>query len=667
MPRTDYRQGVAPCYGERIMTFSRLHRAAILVSVLALSACNSQPPPAPAPSSPPVPATNAVAAPAAPAKPLITKLDDLPRHTYPVTGPVADIVTQPDKFEALAQQVRRDTENDLATYDIRDKTTLRSLKGTLLLLDLIENKNDEARQLIGEVRALEDKPAAKLFTGVVSEARLDTMAKTGSSNFADPAFQKAYQAELEQRVAALPWNVVRDEVKSAHGHAQTGNRAIIMGIIASEIQPAVDKTGNLSGDLAGSLIGFRSALTISIPLKDPTAAALGAVIAKNNVAKADIWKDRDVALTAADHGRPVVIGIWDSGVDPTVYPHKLYEVPPGTKLPAYPDYQPNPNGFAFDLHSNPVHGPLYPLGDAASRVPQLRSQIKGILDLQAAVDSPEADAIRQKISSLKQPEVKPFLEDMDLYGNYIHGTHVAGIASKGNPFARILIGRITFDYHLIPEKPTVEQAKKDALADQAAVDFFKANHVRVVNMSWGGSLKDVEDALEENGVGDAAERKKEAREIFDIGRDGLYQALKSAPDILFVDAAGNSDNDVNFDEVIPSSFDLPNMMTIGATDQAGDETSFTSFGKNVAAYADGFEVESPIPGGTLLKLSGTSMASPEVANLAAKLFALDPALKPGDVIDLIHLGLEANPRDPRIHLINPRKSVGVLKDRLSGK
>ena len=164
-------------------------------------------------------------------------------------------------------------------------------------------------------------------------------------------------------------------------------------------------------------------------------------------------------------------------------------------------------------------------------------------------------------------------------------------------------------------------------------------------------------------MGDATERKKEAREIFDIGKDGLYNALKSAPDILFVTAAGNSDNDVNFDEVIPSSFDLPNLITVGAVDQAGEETSFTSFGKNVLAYADGFEVDSPIPGGSHLKLSGTSMASPEVANLAAKLFALDPKLTPGEVIDLIKGGLEANPTDSRILLLNPKKSIDDLKAR----
>jgi subtilisin family serine protease len=213
----------------------------------------------------------------------------------------------------------------------------------------------------------------------------------------------------------------------------------------------------------------------------------------------------------------------------------------------------------------------------------------------------------------------------------------------------------------------LEQTRKDVIAYQTYVDYFKQHGVRVVNMSWGGSLKDVEDALEKNGVGNADERKKEAREIFDMDRDGLFKALQGAPDILFIVSAGNSDNDVKFDEMVPSSFVLPNLITVGAVDQAGDETSFTSFGDNVTAYADGFEVDSFIPGGSHLKLSGTSMASPEVTNLAAKLFALDPTLKPGDVIDLIKGGLEAAPKDKRILLLNPKKSVELLKARQAGK
>jgi subtilisin family serine protease len=588
-------------------------------------------------------------------KPKISKLDDLPRHTYPVHGTVVDLVTSPEKFAAFAAQVRANTEKDLNDYDIQDKTTLKRLKGTLVQLDLLEGRNDDARKLIDELKDLEDKPALKLTTGLVSLTRLDVEAQTGKTDLSDPAFQKAFQDELTKRTLALPYSVVQDELKEIKAGAELRSRNLILGSIESEIEPAVKKTGSLSDDLADGVIARRSSLVFSIPLKIPTAAAMGAVIAVNKVVKPDIWKDRDVTLTDDDKLTPVVIGIWDSGVDPAVYPNQLF-VDPTSKL--------DPHGIDYDLHSNRVHGDLYPLGDNAKRLPELKSQIKGMLDMEAAVDSPEADALKAKMSTLSQADVKPFLEDLELFGNYIHGTHVAGIASAGDPAARLLIARITFDYHLIPEKPTVAQAHKDAAADVATVDYFKQHHVRVVNMSWGGSLKDVEEALEKNGVGNADERKKEARAIFDIGRDGLYNALKSAPDILFITAAGNADNDVNFDEVIPSSFDLPNMMTVGAVDQAGDETSFTSFGKNVAAYADGFEVDSHIPGGSMLKLSGTSMASPEVANLAAKLFALDPTLTPADVIALIRGGLEPSKSDPRILLINPQKSVELLKEKM---
>lgn len=75
--------------------------------------------------------------------------------------------------------------------------------------------------------------------------------------------------------------------------------------------------------------------------------------------------------------------------------------------------------------------------------------------------------------------------------------------------------------------------------------------------------------------------------------------------------------------------------------------------------ADGYEVESYVPGGTKLKLSGTSMASPNVANLAAKLFVVDPALTPTDVIELIRQGATTT-KDGRRHLINPQKVVCII-------
>jgi subtilisin family serine protease len=183
-------------------------------------------------------------------------------------------------------------------------------------------------------------------------------------------------------------------------------------------------------------------------------------------------------------------------------------------------------------------------------------------------------------------------------------------------------------------------------------------------MSWGGSPKDWESAFELNGAGGTPEeRKKLARELFKIERDALYEAMKNAPDILFVVAAGNSDNDVGFDEMLPSGFGLPNMLTVGAVDQAGEETSFTSYGAVVAVHANGFEVESYIPGGERLKYSGTSMASPNVANLAGKLLAIDPNLSVEQVIELIKLGTDRS-ANGRLNLINPRRSLALLKARM---
>mgnify|MGYP002400208087 FL=1 len=186
--------------------------------------------------------------------------------------------------------------------------------------------------------------------------------------------------------------------------------------------------------------------------------------------------------------------------------------------------------------------------------------------------------------------------------------------------------------------------------------------VRVCNMSWGGSRKDIENELERKGIGASAEERAElSRRIFKIGRDALEEAMRSAPEILFVAAAGNSDNDNQFSELIPSGLDVPNMITIGAVDQGGKPTGFTTFGKNVTLYANGFEVNSTIPGGRKMKFSGTSMAAPNTANLAAKLLALRPELTTEEVVELIRRGAEPMEGYEGRYVINPRKSLDLLK------
>jgi subtilisin family serine protease len=282
------------------------------------------------------------------------------------------------------------------------------------------------------------------------------------------------------------------------------------------------------------------------------------------------------------------------------------------------------------------------------------------MDLQANVESPEATEIKQALARLKPEQVRPFLEELSLFADYAHDTHVAGILMAGNPNARLVTGRITFDWKMIPDPcPSRAQAERDVAAAYDYIDFFKKNHVRVVNMSWGGSVKEVEDGLEKCAIGkDIDERKKTAREWFDLQKNALEKSMVSAPDILFVAAAGNSNADSSFNEAIPASLKVPNLLTVGAVDKAGDEAAFTSYGPTVVVDANGYEVESYIPGGDRLKMSGTSMASPNVANLAAKIVVVNPKLHPAEVIEIIRKTAERTP-DGRRNLIDPKKAIAA--------
>ena len=292
----------------------------------------------------------------------------------------------------------------------------------------------------------------------------------------------------------------------------------------------------------------------------------------------------------------------------------------------------------------------------------MKARLKGFSDLQSNIDSPEASELKQWLSTLKPDEYKAAVEELDLAGNWTHGTHVAGITMAGNPYARLVVGRIEFDWHLLPDPcPTKELVLRDAANQQAYVDFFKRHDVRVVNMSWGGSVKGEEEQLELCNIGKTPdERKKIAREYFDIQKHALEKAFASAPNILFVTAAGNSNENASFVEDIPAGIKLPNLITVGAVDKAGDEASFTSYGPTVVVDANGYQVESVVPGGDKLALSGTSMASPQVANLAAKILAVNPKLTPPEVIALIRDTADKTP-DGRRTLINPKKAVAAAK------
>jgi subtilisin family serine protease len=239
---------------------------------------------------------------------------------------------------------------------------------------------------------------------------------------------------------------------------------------------------------------------------------------------------------------------------------------------------------------------------------------------------------------------------------------VAGIAVEGNPFARVLCARIAFDYHPKPAPVGIEAARAHAQSYAETVAYFQAAGVRAVNMSWGWTFDEIKASLEANGIGaNAEERKAMTEEIFGTLDKGLRDAIASAPEILFVIAAGNDDNDVEFNRVIPSQYELNNILVVGAVDQAGERTSFTSMGENVVVYANGFEVDSYVPGGAKMAFSGTSMASPNALNLAAKLMTVKPELGPAEVIRLVEQGADELEGQLGLKLLNPTASMALIQ------
>lgn len=596
-------------------------------------------------------------------KPVINLKDDLPRHSYQLDLKVTDLYLPQNRAALLqlAKAVEADIRADLATYDIRDDNTVQDYYAVLGNVAVLENRWQDYLDLLARQRALETKEANRLTMGLYSEA----LAKAHLSG-GDP--DKALKANLQAALQALDYEVVQDNLKSARGRTEILSRALVLGNLDSSFQPVVDRTsGEISYDIASSLVS--ASFTLDHYLDDAPVIneVYSAKIAANQVTKKDIWEERKFTLGADAKASPVVVAVWDSGVDPDIEAlvpllwRNVHEIPGNGIDDDNNGFVDDIHGIAYDLHSNKERSLLYPIGEFDEEEEVMQARTKGIGDIQSGVDSAEASALRKHLAALEQDQVKDFLEALSMYGNYAHGTHVAGIAVEGNPFIRVLVARITYGHTVIPEEPTIELARAEARAIRETVDYFKANGVRAVNMSWGGSLRGIEEALEaHNAGGTLQERRKLAREIFTIGDIALRESIRDAGDILFITSAGNSDNDVKFDEFYPSGYDYPNMLSVGAVDQAGEETSFTSLGK-VDIYADGFEVESYVPGGNRIKFNGTSMSSPQVLNLAAKLLAIDPGLSTAELRRLILEGSDEKVLESRsIRLLNPAASVALI-------
>jgi hypothetical protein len=108
----------------------------------------------------------------------------------------------------------------------------------------------------------------------------------------------------------------------------------------------------------------------------------------------------------------------------------------------------------------------------------------------------------------------------------------------------------------------------------------------------------------------------------------LYDTIALARDkgIIFVAAAGNDKADTDVSPSYPAAYDLPNIISVGASDRFDNCASFSAFyGTNyglssVDLFAPGVAILSSLPGNSYAEWSGTSMACPHVSGAIARVW-----------------------------------------------
>lgn len=342
----------------------------------------------------------------------------------------------------------------------------------------------------------------------------------------------------------------------------------------------------------------------------------------------DAYAFSTVDLTGADDAQPIVVAVWDTGVSGSLYESQLYASEEGT----------------HGVVSDPTEGQTgLTFEPGSSTVEEYAPFLRGIMDLRAGLASTEAaQRVLQLMGQAQDAEaVEALSTNLDAIGEWGHGTHVAGIMLAGVPNARMAVFRSAWAaearlYH--NRGPTDEELAEERANVEAIAAFINENQVRVVNASLGFARDYVEDMLRhESDTYHSDEEVRARAEVIHQHRAEIWSLVfERCPNTLFVVAAGNSNRDVVEYGDVPASLTRDNLMTVGAVDRFGNWATFTNSNPEIVSVFDwGVEVPSLIPNGDTVPLSGTSMASPNAANLATKILSVAPALTPAEVITII--------------------------------
>ncbi|HEY3083114.1 MAG TPA: S8 family serine peptidase [Chloroflexota bacterium] len=197
-----------------------------------------------------------------------------------------------------------------------------------------------------------------------------------------------------------------------------------------------------------------------------------------------------------------------------------------------------------------------------------------------------------------------------------HGTHVAGIAAAatGNGIG---VAGVAWRPRVIPVKVLDCNGQGTDTQVIAGIDWAVAAGARVINLSVGGPGQS---------------------DVLDAAVERAYRA-----GVIVIAAAGNAGTDVPY---YPAA--SPFALAVGATDAEDRLAWFSNRGDYIAVVAPGVSILSTYPRelsdwnlqpGYQYK-SGTSMASPQVAGLAALILSQHPTYGPGRVGGIIRATAE---------------------------
>ena len=199
-----------------------------------------------------------------------------------------------------------------------------------------------------------------------------------------------------------------------------------------------------------------------------------------------------------------------------------------------------------------------------------------------------------------------------------HGTHVAGIiaADRTNALGVKGIADRVQIMSLVANPDGDERDKDVANAIRYAVD----NGAQIINMSFG--------------------------KYFSPDQAVVDEAIRYAhrKGVLLIHGAGNDQIDLDSARWYPtpvylSGQEAPNLITVGASDRSNDSSLvavFSNFGqRTVDVFAPGVMIQSTTPTNEYGPDSGTSMATPVVAGIAAVLKTYFSNLKPADLKRII--------------------------------